>query len=82
MSAEGYYTTRQAAEYLGYRPGSIRRFVREGKLVPTNRVGHPRFTRAALDAFAHRGQVKKPVGFQNAILPTLHPALQQALGMK
>jgi len=78
--ASRYYNTRDAAEYLGYKPCSIRRFVREGKLSPTNATGHPRFTQAELDRFAHRGRVVAPAAFHATVLPTLNPELLAAMG--
>ncbi len=75
-----YYSTREAAEYLGYKPCSIRNFVRQGKLVPTNTQGHPRFTQAELDRFAHRGRIVAPAAFHASVMPNLNPELLAALG--
>ncbi len=80
QSSPRYYSTRDAAEYLSYKPGTIRRLVREGKLIPTNKIGHPRFTQAELDRYAHRGQVVAPAAFHASVLPNLNPALLEALG--
>jgi hypothetical protein len=77
-----YYNTRDAAEYLGYKPCSIRRFVREGKLIPTNAEGRPRFTQAELDRFAHRGRIVAPAVFNATVLPTLNASLLAAMGKK
>jgi hypothetical protein len=74
-----YYTTAQAAEYLGYKPRSIRRFVSEGKLIPENQVGHPRFTQIALDAFLRRSNSHKRPTVQVTTVSGLNPLLQAAL---
>lgn len=74
-----YFTTKDAAEYLGYSVHSIRRFVREGSLVPSNQLGHPRFTQAALDAFLHRTNRRNSVPTQVTSVSGLNPLLQAAL---
>jgi len=74
-----YYTTAQAASYLGYKVNTIRRFVRDGKLVPVNTIGHSRFTKASLDLFARRGRTDLPASLKAAMEPTLHPAILAAM---
>lgn len=49
-----YLSTRQAGDYLGYKPKTIRRYVAQGELRPVNPSGQFRFTADILDAFLRR----------------------------
>lgn len=74
-----YYSTKDAAAYLRYSVFSIRRFVRDGKLVPINQQGHPRFSQAALDAFLCRQGKAINVSTIAPVVGSINPLLQQAM---
>lgn len=55
--AADYLTTRKAAEYAKVAPGTLRRWIREGRIAASHAGRYHRVKRADLDRLLHDGPV-------------------------